>query len=446
MATLVKELAEIVGSGGVVSSDRLGDYTVDGLMPTAAVSPSTVDEVAQVLAVASGEGWKVTPWGGGTQMALGNRPRGLDLVLGLARLDSLLAHEPADLTATVEGGVTLAALQEKLAGKGQFLPIQAPLPSKATVGGILATNASGPSRLAYGIVRDWLIGVRVVLADGTVTKSGGRVVKNVTGYDLNKLYIGSLGTLGVIVEATFKLAPLPAHRTTLVAGYPSLNAALDAAQATQSQHICPHAVHVLTRRVAVGLPPLEPFHSEAATVAVLFEGRPSAVARKEQESAATLKRHGAVRVECLASQESDALWQGITDLGWARREDVKLALKLVAPPAAIATLLHSVAGSYYGPAPVAVVVDPGYGMARLFWRQGQDPYLDAYRVEQMVASLRAAASPMGGYVTIERCPSPVKEQLDVWGGPAEGLQVMRRIKDNLDPAGVLNSGRFVGRL
>ena len=98
------------------------------------------------------------------------------------------------------------------------------------------------------------------------------------------------------------------------------------------------------------------------------------------------------------------------------------------------------------PAPVAVVVDPGYGMARLFWRQGQDPYLDAYRVEQMVASLRAAASPMGGYVTIERCPSPVKEQLDIWDGPAEGQEVMRRIKDNLDPAGVLNSGRFVGRL
>ena len=135
-------------------------------------------------------------------MGLGNPPTGLDLVLGLERLNGLAFHEPADLVAAAQAGMTIDAFLGELARHGQTLPLEFPLSSKATVGGVLAANAGGPSRLAFGGLRDWLIGLRVVRASGEVTKSGGQVVKNVTGYDLNKLYTGSLGTLGVIVEAT----------------------------------------------------------------------------------------------------------------------------------------------------------------------------------------------------------------------------------------------------
>ena len=155
--------------------------------------------MSRVMALVSQEGWKVVVRGGGTQMAMGNLAVEVDVLVGTSRLNRLLAHEPADLTATVEAGMTLGSVQEHLAGRGQFLPLEAPLPSQATVGGILAANTSGPFRLAYGTARDWLIGVRAVHADATVTRSGSKVVKNVTGYDLNKLYVGSLGTLAIIV-------------------------------------------------------------------------------------------------------------------------------------------------------------------------------------------------------------------------------------------------------
>ena len=209
-----------VGHSASVPPHRLAEYSVDGLIPSTVVSPEDVAEVSRVLSQASGEDAKVAPWGGGTQMGLGNPPTGLDLVLDLGRLDGVLFHEPGDLVAGVEAGITLEAFQERLAQRGQILPLEAPYPSRATIGGILAANASGPSRLGHGTARDWLIGIAVVRSDGAATKAGARVVKNVTGYDLNKLYTGSLGTLGVIVGATFKLSPLPPDGRTVVAVYP----------------------------------------------------------------------------------------------------------------------------------------------------------------------------------------------------------------------------------
>lgn len=209
MASLSQVLLESVGINNVLPQEERSLYTVDGIEPATVVLPSTVEELSQLLALANREGVKVVPYGGGTQMTLGNTPDSVDLVAGLSSMNGMIDHQPSDLTATVEAGMTLAKAQDSLAEAGQFLPLQAPSPEKATIGGILAAAHSGPMSLQYGSPRDWLIGIKVVNADGKVTKSGGRVVKNVTGYDMNKLYTGSLGTLGVIVEASFKLAPRP---------------------------------------------------------------------------------------------------------------------------------------------------------------------------------------------------------------------------------------------
>lgn len=182
-----------------------------GLEPSRIERPSTIQEAADVIREAT----SIIPWGGGTGQDYGAPPRKVGTVLDLSGLDRVVAHEYADMTITVEAGITLAALQAQLAKHNQFLPLDPPDAETATVGGILATNAFGPLRLGYGTARDWLIGLKVIDAQGRLIKGGGKVVKNVTGYDLPKLHIGALGTLGVIVEATFKVSPKPDRKSVV---------------------------------------------------------------------------------------------------------------------------------------------------------------------------------------------------------------------------------------
>src|SRR5262245_30606663 len=181
----------------------------------------------------------VTPWGGGTRMAVGAPPGRAGLVLGLRRLARLLEHEPGDLTATAEAGMTFVAFQAELGQRGQWLSLDPPHADRATIGGILASNASGPRRHLYGTARDLLIGVTVVAADGTVIKGGGKVVKNVAGYDLPKLYIGSFGTLGVIAEATVRLRPRPDEDRLVVARFERIAEAGAAARTVMASDLIP---------------------------------------------------------------------------------------------------------------------------------------------------------------------------------------------------------------
>src|ERR671921_718893 len=180
-----------------------------GVEPGEVARPRTVEEVADLVARANAERRTVVPWGGGTGQSLGYPPRRADLLLDLSGLDRILAHEPGDLTVTAQAGVPLAHVQKRLAAHGQFLPLDPPHADRATVGGLLAVNAWGPSRPLYGTARDWLIGLAVVDAAGRGIRGGGKGVKKGTRYDPPQLHLGALGTLGVIVEATFKVAPLP---------------------------------------------------------------------------------------------------------------------------------------------------------------------------------------------------------------------------------------------
>lgn len=199
----------------VVVKDGSSERAVDDRVPSALVEPASVEQVQQTLAEASNDQLYVLPAGGGRHAHLGNVPIAYDIALSTADLSQILDHEPADMTATVESGVRMVDLQSELASHGQQLPLDPPGMELATIGGLLGADVSGPLRHAYGTARDWLIGIRVAHADGSVSKAGGRVVKNVSGYDMHKLYVGSLGSLGVIVEATFKLAALPRMGRTL---------------------------------------------------------------------------------------------------------------------------------------------------------------------------------------------------------------------------------------
>ena len=214
------------------------------------VVPENREQVAEVMRWASDCGITVFPRGGGTKTALGNPPDAVGLVLDLSRLNRVIDFQPGDMTATVEAGITLEALQAELAVARQFVPLESTQFQRATVGGTLSTALSGPMAHAYGPPRDWLIGVGVVGADGVATKAGGRVVKNVTGYDLNRLYTGSLGTLGVIVEATFKVSPVQPEESLVVAPFDSMEDVVQAGWEVLNLAAGPNSYMALTRGTA----------------------------------------------------------------------------------------------------------------------------------------------------------------------------------------------------
>ncbi|MGB2694803.1 MAG: FAD-binding oxidoreductase, partial [Dehalococcoidia bacterium] len=247
-------------------------FAVEGLTPQFVATPASSEELAAVLQVAAALEAAVIPWGGGQHMVLGNTPARYDVALRTSSLDRVLEYEPTDMTITIEAGITFKHLQAVLREHSQFLPIDAP--PEATVGGALAVGISGPSRHAYGLPRDWLIGCRVAHVDGSVSKGGGRVVKNVAGYDMPKLAVGSLGTLGVTIEATFKVAPLPVTQETLVAAFPSFESASSAVMSVQERDLALRAI-VLADTLEQGSP--------EALAGFWLAGSDAAVDRTRQE-------------------------------------------------------------------------------------------------------------------------------------------------------------------
>jgi glycolate oxidase FAD binding subunit len=446
ISSLSQQLAPLVGERNILPDHRLPRYAVDGVIPQAVVQPASREIVGEVLRWASSQGLAVVPWGGGTQMCLGNPPRRADLVLDLSRLNRLLDYQPADLTATVEAGITLEALQGELAAGGKLVPLEAPLARRATIGGILAAHAGGPLGHTYGPARDWLIGVSVVGADGVETKAGGKVVKNVTGYDLNKLYTGSLGTLGVIVEATFKLAPVPTQRGAVAAAYPLIQQGVTAAQDLLARVFAPQGIQVVNAAVARRLSLSPGFSDAPAVVLAHFAGRPRAVQRRMEESVRLLQANGAAGLERLEADASTYLLGQLTDLGWDSDAAPRLSLRVSLPPSAVADVLTWPDIDAPGEPP-GIFADPGYGEVRLLWWDGPDsPTPEDRAALAIIARVREMANGRGGSAVVERCPLPVKQQVDVWGESAELRDLMRRIKESFDPSGVLNPGRFMGRL
>jgi glycolate oxidase FAD binding subunit len=365
---------------------------------------------------ANESGDAVIPWGGGHHMMLGNVPSRYDVALRTARLNQVIEYEPADLTITVEAGITMSELQRLLAEHGQFLPIDAP--SDATVGGVLAAGLSGPSAHAYGLPRDWLIGCRIALADGTLIKGGGRVVKNVAGYDMTRLAVGSLGTLGVIAEATFKLAPLPAAQEVVIASCRSLE----------------HAIGIVLRvdecRLALGAAavandPMGRRHGLGGPLAALWIAGPqSAVQRSTRElrdiAAAAATNH-------LEGGASETLWATLIE---SQPNDGATRARASIPPSAVTAFLERCDG----PA-VAYVMT---GAVDIELRAS-----DAEGAAKQVDALRCAARDAGGSLVVTQAPSEAKQHLDVWG-ESDALPLMRRLKDEFDPGRTLNPGRFIG--
>lgn len=444
---LVQRLADLVGPEHVVAGPAASSYVVDGQVPRAAVFPGVVEEVSAIMAFASGEGLKVVPRGGGTKMALGGIPERVDLVLGLARLKGVVDYEPGDMTATFRAGMPLKEAQAVLGRKGQFIALDPPYADLATLGGILATNSSGPRRLRYGASRDLLIATRVVHADGKVTKAGAKVVKNVTGYDLNKLYVGSLGTLVIVVEATFRLHPVPPIEQTCLTPFDSLDVAKEVVARILDSPLMPSAVELLNpeaaRRIAerAGLPWAQARYALAVAIGSV---RREAVAAQLETVRRLCREAGVTDAHVLEGGGHDDFWRATRDfvLGDGLRAVLKASV-LLGKVAEAVRLGEEVAATHG--LPLGVVSEAGSGIIR-YHLAGDAASPERFQpgVVEAVSRLRAFAQTAGGNLVILEAPPEVKRRVDVWGLAGTAVPLMQRPKNEFDPQRILNPGRFVG--
>jgi glycolate oxidase FAD binding subunit len=391
---------------------------ISGLQPQLILEPANDQQLAEALRLANEARFPVIPRGGGTKLGWGNPPSRADLILSTARLNRILEHAWADLTVTAEAGCTIHTLQETLAQHGQRLALDPLWPEKATVGGILSTNDSGAFRLRFGALRDLIIGVTIALPDGTLARSGGKVVKNVAGYDLPKLVTGAIGTLGVITRAVFRLHPLPRQTrafSILAANPEEAQKLMLAIQDSKLAHVALQS-H---------------FSAESAPVIdILFEGTEAGL-----EAQAT---H--LRTLCQSAKIADAsaaVWSARQDLwSFSNPEETAIAKISTLPTDLARTIEHIRRSADSSRLPWKSLM---YATG-LAWLRFEGPPGNLHRA---LHSLRGDIEKLSGSLVVLHRPVQLSS-FDAWGTPGDSLPLMKAVKSRLDPSHILNPGRFLG--
>ncbi len=421
-------LRPIVGEAHVRVGEGLRPYRLGAMDPKAAVFPADEGQVSQVLAFAWRERLRVVPWGGGAHQALGHAPQGYDLALDLGRMNRVLEHEPGDMTATVECGVRMADLQAHVEKCGQFFPVDPPMANRATLGGVLATNQNGPLRCRYGALRDLTLGIRMVHADGTITKGGANVVKNATAYDITKLYVGSLGTLGVIVAASLRLYPRPAVEGAWEVTLTDAEQGQALATRILASECVPTRVELLDRG------------DGRASLFVSCAGVPEAV---EAQAVAFGEMAGELRCAPLPIAEPEGTWRALSDFPWRplgiEARPHRAIWRVGVLPNACAQGIHAIRKAAGAGGVVSMAASVACGLIR-----GE---IAADGVDNLASCLDAArdtAIGMGGYLVILDAPAAVRAKIDVWGPASDGLSLMGQLKGAFDSQRILNPGRFTG--
>jgi glycolate oxidase FAD binding subunit len=407
------------------SRPGLEEDAILGVRPGIVHEPSTVEEAAQVVRESSQGGKTLAFVGGGTDLDLGAPPARLDAVVSTGGLARIVEHAPSDQIVVVEAGMTLARLQTTLASHRQRLALDPPLPERKTVGGIVAANSFGPRRARFGSVRDLIIGISFLRADGTAARGGGKVVKNVAGFDLPKLMVGSLGTLGLITTATFRLHPLPEEETALLlpgltaAGVRALVAAMREAQ------LEPASVVAVSR-------------DGRFDVAASFEGFRAGVAEQRERLTRLVRSETGSSCEILDGAAARSLR--------ARHDELRTTAPLRAKVAALPSHIEAIAADVL-PAIFAALVNPGFvwyatlGLGFLSGTPG-----DAAAMAEAIRAARVRIATLGGSLTLETSPADIRERVDVWGPPPPSLALMKAVKNRLDPDRRLSPGRMIGDL
>lgn len=423
-----EELQSIVGTAGICLrqdteafwQERVEKAVAPGTSIACTVYPNTQEELAALIACARQNRWRVLPCGSGSKLDWGGLVEGVNIAVSTARLNRLVEHAVGDLTVTAAAGMKFADLQAVLGAAGQFLPIDPAYPQQATLGGIIATADTGSLRHRYRGVRDLLLGITFVRSDGKIAVAGGRVVKNVAGYDLMKLFTGSYGTLGIISQVTFRVYPLPeSSGTVILTG--EAGALAQAAQILLSSALTPTAVDLLSPDLVtkLGL-------GKGTGLIVRFQSIAESV---QQQSARLLEvgeKLGLQGTKCSEDDEHQ-LWQRLPETMWDSGTKSAIICKIGIRPSEAVTFINEL--------PIQDAwIHAGSGLGVLRFETA---------TAETLLQVRQKCEAKGGFLTVLVAPTDIKQELDVWGYTGSAIDLMRRIKQQFDPENILSPNRFI---
>ncbi|MFH1242971.1 MAG: FAD-binding oxidoreductase [Pseudomonadota bacterium] len=447
----IDDLHRILGQGHLKTDPAsLAEYVVEGMIPQAIVYPRDPEEIAEIVKLANRENLAVIPWGSGSKVAAGNPPSRLDLVICTSRLDAITDMDISNLTVTAEAGVRLKDLQLRLASEeGRcFLPIDPPFVDRTTMGGLIATNSSGPRRLLYGLPRDMVLGVRFVAPNGEIVRAGGKTVKNVSGYDVSKLMIGSWGTLGILCEMTLRLMPLPERMETLLFPFDAFANASAFVENLFESKLLPAAVEVMNSLVLreLGFDGSASAGSGGYVVGVAIEGFRESVARMAREMKEMALNAGARGDTLLQEERHRAFWLAFSNMASSlvNRFGTLITAQLNYPisewkeivPYVDATLAKNDIEH-------TILAHAGSGVSLINLHIEQEGQTEMGEALQALQALSEYLIQAEGSLVVQKAPSGLKGQLPVWGPERPDYLIMKRIKKQLDPLQVMCPGRFV---
>jgi glycolate oxidase FAD binding subunit len=451
-ASLIR-LEEIVGGAHVLTDpEALATRQVDHLRPSAIVQPADAAQTAEVLRFAAGERLALVPCGGGTKLGIGAPPERYDLALDLSRMNQVLAYDPRDLTLGVEPGMRIENLLRTLSEQKQFLPLAVPFSDRATVGGIVAANSSSPLRHFYGGIRDYCLGMEFVTGEGVISKGGGRVVKNVTGYDLHKLLIGSLGTLAVITRVNFRTFPLLPAQGTFVASFSEADRAFGFCRAVAESVLAPQIVEIVDPNAAHLLFPAEtPARIEPQQWSVIINaaGQSSVVDRHARKLGRMASTADAAELVPLTGTEHSSILARIREFPRLVLQAAPAAaiFRISVLPAAMLFLLGKLSAlAARNHLDLATLTRASGIVFAAFLPEEENTAPSANLIKAANEVFHACGKPeISASAMLEWCPAEVKRGVgDLWGPPRKDFALMRRLKNVFDPQKVLSPGRFAG--
>lgn len=416
-------------------SERFGAECVElGEEARVTASPHDLVELSEMLGFASSNRWRVVPIGAGSWLEMGNKVLEAHLYISTSRMTRVIEYEPADLTATVEAGCTLAGFNANSATHRQFIPLDPFGDPNANLGAIVATASYGPLRCAFGTPRDWVIGMRVAHADGKITKAGGKVVKNVAGYDMCKLYTGSYGTLGIIGELSFKLRALPPTERTVAFTSGNILDLCSFASRISDSDLQPAAMEIFSPH-SIGAGGV--IDSEYALALRFLDEVETIDAQVEDLKQLQTQSSGEMMIAVLDEAGASEMWRNYreheTSQEWA------WALRVNVLPSDVAAMISEIQSLI----PSSVLkIHAANGVIRVFAGSESMDQLKTAQRPRKIAELRQSARDRGGSLVIIRAPDAIRDKLDVWGEPGPQARLMREIKAKFDPQSILNPGRF----
>jgi glycolate oxidase FAD binding subunit len=448
-------LASLLGDPCVLSSEfDLRKYAIEGCTPAVIVKPRDAQEVAEVVGFASAEKLAVVCCGARTKLEIGMPPRRYDVALDLSSLTEIAHYDPADLTLSVDAGLPLASLSKVLAAMGQFLPLSVPCFDTSTVGGTIATGSDSMLRLQYGASRDFLIGAEFVDGKGQLCKSGGRVVKNVTGYDIHKLLIGSFGTLAAITRLNFRTFPLPEAGAGFLAGFSKLETALSFRKNLFDSGLPFANVELFDPEFATRLggtlkernnPVADLLTPPHWFVYAAFSGNEAVVRRMKKESKDRANRFRATTGEILDRPSNEPVSEALREaFAWLRASGPNPVLLRLVPQQCTPADLSDLLKESLSPSQRSALLLSGSGICLLATFCEADSASDREALEQRIAGLFSHGGRKAPAATLLHVPAWLKARCGTWGPVSQDFSLMQRVKSAFDPQGIFSPGRFVG--